>query len=95
MIDQQGRACWWYLDQEGRGIGLVTSCARTTCRTTGTTPWKPTTSSASGRLARLRDRAQILWDCGGAQDAPDDNNPKKIDGLKQLYDLEVVERVPI
>ena len=23
------------------------------------------------------------------------NNPKKIDGLKQLYDLEVVERVPI
>jgi 3,4-dihydroxy 2-butanone 4-phosphate synthase / GTP cyclohydrolase II len=23
------------------------------------------------------------------------NNPKKIDGLKRLYDLEVVERVPI
>jgi len=23
------------------------------------------------------------------------NNPKKIDGLKKLYDLEVVERVPI
>ncbi|MFL5426095.1 MAG: GTP cyclohydrolase II [Myxococcales bacterium] len=39
--------------------------------------------------------AQILRDLGVRKMRLMTNNPKKIEGLKQLYDLEVVERVPI
>src|SRR5438477_605777 len=39
--------------------------------------------------------AQILRDVGVRKLRLMTNNPKKIDGLKRLYDLEVVERVPI
>ena len=39
--------------------------------------------------------AQILRDLGVRKLRLMTNNPKKIDGLKRLYDLEVVERVPI
>jgi 3,4-dihydroxy 2-butanone 4-phosphate synthase/GTP cyclohydrolase II len=51
-----------------------------------------------GFKADLRDYgigAQILRDVGVKKLRLMTNNPKKIDGLKKLYDLEVVERVPI
>jgi 3,4-dihydroxy 2-butanone 4-phosphate synthase/GTP cyclohydrolase II len=96
MIDQAGKGVLVYLDQEGRGIGLVNKLKAYNLQDDGADT--VTANEKLGFRADLRDYgigAQILRDVGVRKMRLMTNNPKKIDGLKRLYDLEVVERVPV
>jgi 3,4-dihydroxy 2-butanone 4-phosphate synthase/GTP cyclohydrolase II len=96
MIDEAGKGVLVYLDQEGRGIGLVNKLKAYNLQDDGADTVEA--NEKLGFRADLRDYgigAQILRDVGVRKLRLMTNNPKKIDGLKRLYDLEVVERVPV
>jgi 3,4-dihydroxy 2-butanone 4-phosphate synthase / GTP cyclohydrolase II len=95
MIQERGRGVVVYLDQEGRGIGLLNKLKAYELQDTGAD-----TVEANERLGFKPDLrnygigAQILLDLGLKSIRPMTNNPRKLVGLEG-YGLRVDERVPI
>jgi 3,4-dihydroxy 2-butanone 4-phosphate synthase/GTP cyclohydrolase II len=95
MIQERGRGVVVYLDQEGRGIGLLNKLKAYELQDTGAD-----TVEANERLGFKPDLrnygigAQILLDLGLKSIQPVTNNPRKLVGLEG-YGLSVEERVPI
>ena len=95
MISDAGRGVIVYLDQEGRGIGLLNKLKAYELQDTGID-----TVEANEQLGFKPDLrnygigAQILLDLGLRSIRPLTNNPRKLVGLEG-YGLEVEERVSI
>jgi 3,4-dihydroxy 2-butanone 4-phosphate synthase / GTP cyclohydrolase II len=95
MIAAEGRGAVIYLDQEGRGIGLLNKLKAYALQDSGAD-----TVEANERLGfgpDLRNYgigAQILLDLGLHSIRPLTNNPRKLVGLEG-YGLRVEDRVPI
>ncbi len=95
MIAQQGRGVIVYLDQEGRGIGLLNKLKAYELQDAGHDT--VTANEELGFKPDLRNYgigAQILLDLGLSSIRILTNNPRKLIGLEG-YGLEIVERVPI
>jgi 3,4-dihydroxy 2-butanone 4-phosphate synthase / GTP cyclohydrolase II len=95
MIQREGRGVIVYLDQEGRGIGLLNKLKAYQLQDAGAD-----TVEANEQLGFAPDLrnygigAQILLDLGLRSIRPITNNPRKMVGLEG-YGLRVDERVPI
>jgi 3,4-dihydroxy 2-butanone 4-phosphate synthase/GTP cyclohydrolase II len=95
LIAQEGRGAIVYLDQEGRGIGLLNKLRAYALHDSGAD-----TVQANERLGFAPDLrnygigAQILRDLGLSSIRVMTNNPRKLVGLEG-YGLQIVERVPL
>jgi 3,4-dihydroxy 2-butanone 4-phosphate synthase/GTP cyclohydrolase II len=95
MIEAEGRGVVLYVQQEGRGIGLLNKMRAYELQDRGLDTVEA--NEALGFPADIRDYgvgAQVLTDLGVRRMRLMTNNPSKFIGL-QGYGLEIVERVPL
>lgn len=95
IIEKEKKGIILYMNQEGRGIGLVEKIKAYGLQDAGLDTVQA--NEALGHKADLRDYgigAQMLVDLGVKRIRLLTNNPRKIVGLEG-YDLRVIERVPL